>query len=160
MAKSGAKTGPTASLEMEIKPTIDMDAGKLYIDLTFVNVGQLAARGVVRLQRGAVASGIQSKAEVDKIWEEFEGWNKREPLGTNDIGIHQAGSWRYEYVDLFKHPPDPKILKAINDGRSVLYIFIVLKYRDDIHTLLQSSACVTYTQGSAILCSGHNTMPL
>lgn len=159
-SKVASKNGATASLEMEITPTVDLAGGKLYVDLNFVNVGQLTARRVVRLQRGAVASGFQSKEEVDKLWDEFQGWNEKEPLGVNDIGIKQKGSWRYEYADLFKHPADPRLLKAIDDGSSVLYIFIVIKYNDDVHPLLQSTACVAYTKGSTITCQGHNTMPL
>ncbi len=155
------KTGPRASLEMELKPAIDVTAVRLYVDLNVVNVGQMAARKFVRLHRGMISKGMRSKEEVDEKWEEFERANKTEPLGTNDMGIRQKGSWRYEYSDFkLTRPLTVDILKDIDEGRSVLYVFVALKYKDDLHPLLESTACIAYTKGTAVTCSGHNTVPL
>jgi hypothetical protein len=165
--KAGGKIGPTASLEMELKPTIDMNAVTLYVDLNLANVGQLTARKVVRLHRGAIGHVVQPeneakvKADIDALWEEFEEANKKEPLGVNDIGIQQKGYWRYDYSDFkFKRPLTVDILRDINEGRSTLFVFVTLKYMDDLHPLLESTACIAYSKGIAVQCHGHNTMPL
>jgi hypothetical protein len=164
---TGHKIEPTASLEMGIVPSIDMGAGRLYVDLTIVNVGQLAARKIVRLHSAAIGHIIQpedeakTKAAVDARWAVFEAANKKEPLGVNDIGIGQNGAWRFDDSDFhFEKPVTKDLLKEIQEGRSTLFFFIALKYMDDLHPLLESTGCIAYSKGFAVQCHGHNTMPL
>ncbi len=125
VSREVSKTGPIASLEMELTPVISLESVQLYVDLNFVNVGQLAARKIVRLHRGAIGHVVQPedetkvKQDVDALWKEFETANAKEPLGTNDIGIQQKGYWRYNYSDFkFTRPLTVDILKDIEEGRT------------------------------------------
>jgi hypothetical protein len=96
------------------------------------------------------------KLKVDQEFVEFEQWVKvHGEFGENTLGVNQVAQERVQLTNISMQD-----MLDIEAGAKVLYIFMIVKYKDDKHPEgLESKSCTTYRRGIIEACDGHNDVP-
>jgi len=145
-----------ASVNIEVLPVIDLGARLAYYIVHMTNVGTLPARNLNRIVVPNVFRSGISNVAIDQEFIKFEQYAREHGrFGENTLGIRQAGEDKVKIIGMsFQDMLD------VQAGTKSLYIFTIVKYKDDNHPEgLESKSCISYSRGLINSCEGHNEVP-
>jgi hypothetical protein len=157
-ALHGRETDETgqANITIALKPEIDLHRGTLWIGEEMQNIGNLTAQQVLPGFTVNVARQYNTAkcvTDLFQLWLNTTGTKMSPNYGINDLppGMYGRGSIPFP-LGSTEPPLKAKDLTDIENGKLVLYMFALVRYRDSRHADLRTLACATYSGGAVTIC--------
>lgn len=145
---------PVASIYPEPMPVIDLASNVVHCIVRLTNTGSLPARDYILMANPYVFPSGVTDVDIDHAYMGFEQHAKKQGFGNNTIDAKHSTEFNITM------PIPNHDLVAVQAGTKVLYIFVIVKYKDDNNPAgLLSKGCAWHAQGRTMPCNGHNERP-